>query len=479
MRLPVSYVRRRVYDVTDTLYGATGQGVVDDQPALQAAIDALPRHGGIVALPPGTYRLSQSLRLGNGGQGVASTRHGILLEGIGTANHNKSFAGVILQWDTPTEAPVIAVEGPLVGWGLRNLYIDGGGTAVPGIYVQSAQHGEVRDVTVAGHKGNGIWSTCVPTFPAWNGVTDALKNMWHNLWIWHLPPAAPGTAGLVLDSTHTTCNTDFNQFYQLTVAISGVDGWNVWLGGADHNMFYNLHMIGAVARGSVHFAYDNPGFSGWPCGNNFYGLSLDNAGMTSSGTPLANNTCLNYIYGMSGGDPVDFIPDLPGVMVFSGRRINQNLLLVPGYNSASTQPVGYLELFTTATRPHHFVPTTDGVADLGLAGSQRFRDIYLRGQVIKERRGVVGNGVLEAQTDYYVQISNTAPSAFTLQTAAAPYGCGREYVLKNLGGFAVTVGTIGGETIDGSTTITLTPGVGGSAVRLFSDCVTWHIIGRD
>ncbi len=38
-------------------YGASGKGVIDDRPALQRAIDALPATGGTVLIPPGTYLL--------------------------------------------------------------------------------------------------------------------------------------------------------------------------------------------------------------------------------------------------------------------------------------------------------------------------------------------------------------------------------------------------------------------------------------
>jgi hypothetical protein len=451
--------------------------------AIQAAIDSLPLSGGRVIVEPGHYSGSTSITLGNGGVGAASTKHNIFLEGMTPVNHDLALAATVLTW-TGGAQPIIHIKGPLVGWGLKNLYLHGGGTANAGVFVVSGQYGEVSNLVIAGHAGNGIWTTCVPTFAGWNGATDALKNTWNQVWVWHLPPAGPGTAGIALDSTNTTCNTDFNTFYQPTVFVAGVDAYGMFLGGSDHNMFFDAH-IGddATTRADVHFAYDNAAFAGWPCANNFYGLSLGNRGMTSSGTPHPTNFCANQIFGLTGGDPADFLPDLPGVQVVSNRRINQNLVLLPSRNPGATDPVGHVEIGMTPSHPRHLVPMVDDVGDLGRLstpeGAKRFRNIYLTGQVVKQQRAVVGNGTQDAQHDYYVQIQNSGPSTFALQTVAAPYGCGKEYVFKALGGSSVTIGAFGSETIDGNATLVLNPIPGQSAVRLVSDCAMWHIVGRD
>ena len=72
-----------IFDVTD--FGATGDGVADDGPAIQAAVDAAPSCvdpartdcGGIVFLPAGAYRIGSTITLKTGmtlvGAGIATT----------------------------------------------------------------------------------------------------------------------------------------------------------------------------------------------------------------------------------------------------------------------------------------------------------------------------------------------------------------------------------------------------------------------
>jgi hypothetical protein len=454
---------------------------------LQEAVDSLGPHGGTVMVEPGTHLITSTLTIGDGDVGVASTKEGIVLECIGQPGRSKTESATVLKYTGTAGLPLIAIKGPLVGWGVKNCYLDGNGLASTDLYVQSARGGDVSNLVMEGHTYAGIQSTCVAPFVGWNGATDSLRNRWAGIWIWHLPPAQSGSAGIVLNSSAATCNTDFNDFFSTSVLVAGVDGWGVYLGASDHNMFYNLHiydsLVAPATRSGVHFAYDNGVYAGWPCANDMFGVSLGETGMSASGTPLANNTCVNSIFGLSGGDPANYIPNLPGVTAIYGDRVSADLILIAGRGSANTKPVGDVTIYTDASFPRHLVPLVDGVSDIGRFtgpyGAQRFKDLYLLGQVIHNQRGVVGDGVLDAQTDYYVQIANSAPSAFTLQTAAAPYGCKKEYVIKNLGGFNVTVAAFGAETIDGAANVTLTPAAGSSAIRITSDCVSWHIIGRD
>lgn len=72
-----------VFNVTDPLYGATGDGVTDDTAEVQAAITACgTAGGGVVYFPPGFYQITSSLaiaaskvRLRGSGRGVTTLRY--------------------------------------------------------------------------------------------------------------------------------------------------------------------------------------------------------------------------------------------------------------------------------------------------------------------------------------------------------------------------------------------------------------------
>jgi len=68
-------------------YGAKGDGVADDAPAIQAAIDALGTRGGVVFLPVGTYRCDEALDL--------DTKASVTLRGNTESNAGATAASVL------------------------------------------------------------------------------------------------------------------------------------------------------------------------------------------------------------------------------------------------------------------------------------------------------------------------------------------------------------------------------------------------
>ena len=64
-----------------TLPGAREEIDAAKFPSLQAALDALPKEGGVVRIPPGTFEISQPLVLSRGD---------VLIQGSGAATHIKN-----------------------------------------------------------------------------------------------------------------------------------------------------------------------------------------------------------------------------------------------------------------------------------------------------------------------------------------------------------------------------------------------------
>ena len=117
-------------------------------PTIQAAIDALPEEGGVVRLPPGTFEISEPLKV---------TRSDVLIEGAGTATHIKNVntegkAALVLQHASGDENRKSEL------WRIRlaNFRITGNEKSGNGIEARRINEVFIDGVTVSNHGGDGI-----------------------------------------------------------------------------------------------------------------------------------------------------------------------------------------------------------------------------------------------------------------------------------------------------------------------------------
>jgi hypothetical protein len=117
-------------------YGATGNGVIDDAPALQALFDdaATPGTGvpvGTVDISPGIYRLTSTLVI---------DEQALIIDGKGvgnTANYATPGNGVSFIWDGPAGQPMMRIINS--AWcEIRNiLFLPGDSSPSEGIYLEA------------------------------------------------------------------------------------------------------------------------------------------------------------------------------------------------------------------------------------------------------------------------------------------------------------------------------------------------------
>jgi len=117
-------------------------------PTIQAAIDALPEEGGVVRLPPGTFEISEPLKV---------TKPDVLIEGAGTATHIKNInaegkSALILQHPGGGDNRKAEL------WRIRlaNFRITGNEKSGHGIEARRINEIFIDGVTVSYHGGDGI-----------------------------------------------------------------------------------------------------------------------------------------------------------------------------------------------------------------------------------------------------------------------------------------------------------------------------------
>jgi hypothetical protein len=130
------------------LPGARGVINAARYPSIQAAIDALPEEGGVVRIPPGTFEISEPLKVSVGD---------VLIEGAGTATHIKNVntegkSALILQHPSAGNNR----KSELWRIQLANFRITGNEKSGHGIDARRINEIFIDGVTISYHGGDGI-----------------------------------------------------------------------------------------------------------------------------------------------------------------------------------------------------------------------------------------------------------------------------------------------------------------------------------
>ena len=283
-------------------FGATGNGVTDDTTNIQKAITACGvAGGGFVDFPPGNYAISAALNIGNGTSASVSTVSGIVLRGSGVPISPPSWAGystttpTTITWLVAGGASImINVKGPIQGWGVQNLLLNGASTATVGILATSAQFGDCRNLAIEGCRLEAIGETTLNIF---GSVTQAnsMHNQYNNINI-NIPDVA-GAKGIVLTG-YGGANSDtcYDVYTNITIVLAPTQVcYGLYLQNCENTVFTNVHMAGGGANAvAVTFDYTASPSNVWPSGMTFVGVDTDAnlSGLTqwqNSGTPGASS----------------------------------------------------------------------------------------------------------------------------------------------------------------------------------------------
>src|SRR3989449_1285562 len=166
-------------------YGAKGDGVADDTPAISAALAAMPASGGVLELSPGVYRITSSIRL---------TKKVIVVgAGYTVEAAPADRAAAVLVKDGNFEGISVEADACI----LRDLQLDGkAGNSDAGIVVK-APRVVLENVAVTNQGGVGVRigspHTNANLWRIFNLLV--LSNGSHGLWIHDPGAAGDGNAG--------------------------------------------------------------------------------------------------------------------------------------------------------------------------------------------------------------------------------------------------------------------------------------------
>jgi hypothetical protein len=302
-----------------TIFGADPTGGRDSTSAFIQALAT----GQDVYVPAGLYKISSTLIIGNGTTSTQSKINGQRIIGLGVPGWAPAYSGtatspVILQWIGAAAGTMVEVQGPMLGWGIQNISLDGNSIADTCLYMLSAQWGDCRDLTLTGFlAGNGLWFDTRSQTPF--GSTQ-LANCMHNSFkntTLQFSTAATSGKGIFLDgNSDLTSNSCYNSFWNTVFVCGGAPNiFALYLRNTDSNTFHGLHFFDAGSSTAA-ITFDYTGSSGaWPSSCTFY--HVDPSGLTvefqKSGTPNLPEAS-HFLYGLNRGNGAT-VPFVAGLNV--------------------------------------------------------------------------------------------------------------------------------------------------------------------
>ncbi|WP_053207887.1 glycosyl hydrolase family 28-related protein [Jiangella muralis] len=332
--------RRRVFaasweDVKS--HGATGDGVTDDLAAITAAIASVDAGGGgVVFFPPGVYRISGPLQVGDGSDSAVSTKHHrITLQGSGrggspSLNFVQNTGATEIVYDGPvsTSAAALSLEGPLHSLAVADLVVNANAKAGYAVRVNHVTDSIFTNVMARAATVAGWILTSRNGFPP-GCVYGCGNNTLLQCWAYDPEPNAHGlimtsgvTESITLTGNPDAANNDVIGGVFFYGGGAGTAGFYVH--GADNNTVYGAQAIPSGGRTGGNSVYFRPwsGDPRFPLENVFHNIGMSQPVGGTSGT--FGNIFATFQEG--DGAPVPIMPSITalshrGVQAAYGKRV--------------------------------------------------------------------------------------------------------------------------------------------------------------
>jgi hypothetical protein len=309
-------------------------GVSEASTTINSALNSLPVYGGPVTLPAGEYRLVDTLNIGNGSSSAFSTRMGQRLVGAAQPGFGEWITGVRGAFKAPVRltcstnigGPLVRVNGPLDGWGIKNIEIDAAGLSPIALETVAAQSGEIRNVHLRYATFMGLHCSVVQIGAV--GYNNAL-NHYSNFHI-SLPWGGDNSIGMYLEGLASggagIADCTLELFDQMTIVCGppvsgGANQQAMVLAGCDNVVFRSLYIANTEPRSggqiyAVVFGYPNTvgADSKWPTDVTFDTVQFGDGGtgiLANIGVPDAS--VVNRAFNISTANGVFADPGLAGL----------------------------------------------------------------------------------------------------------------------------------------------------------------------
>ena len=344
-------------------YGADNTGTVDSSVAINNAINSLPVTGGTIVFPPGVYKITSTINIGNGSPGVVSGKQGIVLMGLGGA-HSKasqtpSTGGVVFKWAGVPGGIMMQVQGPMGGVGLQGFMLDANTVAGYCLVTNHMFESYITDVVMQNYTNIG-WDHLAYPSPISGCNIGASDNVFTRVRV-HNPSVSPSTCHIIgtNNATFGPYNVARNEYHSCSfIAPNSTASSAVVMQYCKSISFYNCLINGfastltttAATTGTSTLAFASTASAALSVNMPvFYNNAQIGYILSYSSTTVTLNTTVNLPFGVN----IQFGPSANAVLVNPPTGGTQYPLGCAWYNSS---------FFGVFNIPNGWTPSNDPAA---------------------------------------------------------------------------------------------------------------------